>query len=523
MYLEHCLESIIKQSISFQHYIEVVLVDDGSKDRSSFICQEYSQRFPDNIQYIRQKNAGASTARNVGIRSARGEIIGFVDADDYISKDCLAGVVDFFESSSEGVDAAIVRVIQVGHGSNTERSINKKFENGTRVVDLHNSEWFDISPRVAPSFIKANVAKSYEFATDVRIYEDSRYLGEVLSEKMKLGVIAQGAYYNRKHDENDSSISITTGASAEKRFYTDSPEGVSLYLLESSKKKFGHIPSYYQYLAIYEMLWRVFHNLNDPRTILDSKAHAKYQLINKKILANIDDDSIIKYEGLSRWQKVYLLNIKHEENIVEAATVDDLTLNWNGFELFDYSKNLQVMITHCYSVGSKLVIKGYYVDFIEKVQPVILVNGEEHEEVSQVLNHNAVPPSRNLLEYDMCRHTNFTAEIPLLSSKRLTIEFATKIDDQYVKAPGVFVAPRWRLPKANWSNEYIFNRGVNNIVIAKNVTTNKLIMYVSAKRNRATMLAYKKFKSFANNYNAKNPAQKAVIKLAYIIRSRLIK
>lgn len=85
-YLSECLNSIFAQT--YTDY-EVILVDDGSPDKSGAICDEYAQK-DCRIRVIHQKNAGVSVARNNGINQARGEWITFVDSDDWLDESFLA-------------------------------------------------------------------------------------------------------------------------------------------------------------------------------------------------------------------------------------------------------------------------------------------------------------------------------------------------------------------------------------------------------------------------------------------------
>lgn len=79
-YLGRCINSILAQTfVDF----EVLLIDDGSKDYSGNICDDYAL-IDMRIKVIHKKNEGVSTARNVGLDSARGEWIAFVDADDFV-------------------------------------------------------------------------------------------------------------------------------------------------------------------------------------------------------------------------------------------------------------------------------------------------------------------------------------------------------------------------------------------------------------------------------------------------------
>lgn len=78
-----CLDSIIRQT--YQN-LEVILVDDGSKDDSLKVCQAYGEKYP-NIRVIHQENQGVSAARNCGLSYVTGAYVSFIDADDYITPD----------------------------------------------------------------------------------------------------------------------------------------------------------------------------------------------------------------------------------------------------------------------------------------------------------------------------------------------------------------------------------------------------------------------------------------------------
>ena len=78
--LPKCLDSILAQT---HKELEIILVDDGTKDRGGLICDEYAAR-DSRIRVIHKENGGLSSARNAGLDIARGEYIGFVDSDDWI-------------------------------------------------------------------------------------------------------------------------------------------------------------------------------------------------------------------------------------------------------------------------------------------------------------------------------------------------------------------------------------------------------------------------------------------------------
>ncbi|MCQ2479463.1 MAG: glycosyltransferase [Clostridia bacterium] len=96
-YLRECIDSIITQR-GFENS-ELILVDDGSTDVSSAICQMYSERFS-NVVYHRQQNGGVSAARNKGVELSRGEYIFFVDADDFLFKGIVAKIIEAISKSA---------------------------------------------------------------------------------------------------------------------------------------------------------------------------------------------------------------------------------------------------------------------------------------------------------------------------------------------------------------------------------------------------------------------------------------
>lgn len=85
-YLVHCLESIAHQSY---RDLEIILVDDGSTDGSSAVCDEFANQ-DDRIVVIHQENMGLWAARNTGQRAAHGKYLIFIDSDDYIHSDMIS-------------------------------------------------------------------------------------------------------------------------------------------------------------------------------------------------------------------------------------------------------------------------------------------------------------------------------------------------------------------------------------------------------------------------------------------------
>lgn len=89
-YVGKCIDSIISQKY---RNLEIILVNDGSTDKSGLVCDEYAKK-DKRIAVIHQKNGGLSSARNAGIKAAKGEYIAFVDGDDYVDENYISALYD---------------------------------------------------------------------------------------------------------------------------------------------------------------------------------------------------------------------------------------------------------------------------------------------------------------------------------------------------------------------------------------------------------------------------------------------
>lgn len=85
-YLERCIDSILVQDYT---NFELILVNDGSPDRSGQICEDYLKRDP-RVRVIHKPNGGLSDARNVGIEASQGEYVTFIDSDDWVTENYLS-------------------------------------------------------------------------------------------------------------------------------------------------------------------------------------------------------------------------------------------------------------------------------------------------------------------------------------------------------------------------------------------------------------------------------------------------
>ena len=102
-YLDHCIQSIAEQTYS---NLEILLVDDGSPDGSGAICDRWAAR-DSRIRVFHKQNAGAGAARNTALDGARGEIITFVDSDDYLHPNMFSHLCGLMKDGVEIAECEI--------------------------------------------------------------------------------------------------------------------------------------------------------------------------------------------------------------------------------------------------------------------------------------------------------------------------------------------------------------------------------------------------------------------------------
>ena len=110
-YLARCIESILCQTYT---NLEIILVDDGSTDKSGDICDFYARK-DNRVKVVHKKNGGLSDARNYGLKYATGEYISFVDSDDYITENLYTDLLPYMEQKYDMIKFKIAKVDEQGN------------------------------------------------------------------------------------------------------------------------------------------------------------------------------------------------------------------------------------------------------------------------------------------------------------------------------------------------------------------------------------------------------------------------
>lgn len=127
VFLSKSINSIINQSLDFEENIELILVNDGSKDNSEEIALEFVDKFPKNILFFSQEHKGQSSAKNLALKHVNGEYIGFLDSDDFLSQNALEDVLDFFTLNNE-INVVAIPFSYFGR-ENLDAHLDKSYSN----------------------------------------------------------------------------------------------------------------------------------------------------------------------------------------------------------------------------------------------------------------------------------------------------------------------------------------------------------------------------------------------------------
>ncbi len=310
-YLRETLDSIIHQDIGFMDNVEIVLVNDGSPDDSDKICREYRDKYPDNIRYIEQKNAGVSVARNNGLEVASGEYVHFLDSDDLISKNAYSAALKLISSHKDKIDFVALN-IEFFEAQLGGHPLNYKFTSD-RIVDI-NKEPDAIILHMATCLMRRSAIK-HRFDSSIKISEDMKFLSELLGKKKRYGVVASAYYYYRKRKTDNSAIDR---AQEDPSYYRVTPRKVYEQILLDWTES-GRIHPYAQWVVMYDIQWRL---RQKSQNVLDKKEQDDYKESIWRLLKSIDDSIIVAQRHMAVAYKEYALKMKHGDNIAKRLQKD---------------------------------------------------------------------------------------------------------------------------------------------------------------------------------------------------------
>lgn len=182
-YLDKCISSILRQTYT---NLEIILVDDGSPDRSGEICDAWAAK-DDRIKVIHQANAGGGAARNAALDVARGDLIAFVDSDDYLA-------------------------------ANMFEYLNRHMVSG---VDLVECGFVSVSGDEAPFVPEAKTVQTYTAEAAMKEHIQDRYFRQLIWNKLYRRQILDGVRFPEEKGIDDEFFTYQAIGNARKLVRTD--------------------------------------------------------------------------------------------------------------------------------------------------------------------------------------------------------------------------------------------------------------------------------------------------------------
>lgn len=186
--IKRCLNSILASE--YENF-EVIMIDDGSTDNSNSIVSEYAnsdQRFT----LITQSNLGPSAARNKGLEQARGDIISFIDSDDYIRNDYFEQLERGFKNNIDVVFYGFYRVDSKGVELSVHVPPDIHSDYFSKIIDLSEADMYGYT--WIKSF-RRNILRNTRFNENINLFEDEIFTCNLLKRPVNIYVLKEAIYY----------------------------------------------------------------------------------------------------------------------------------------------------------------------------------------------------------------------------------------------------------------------------------------------------------------------------------------
>jgi len=274
-YLNKCVNSILKQTYN---NIEIILVDDGSTDKSGGMCDVYKKK-DDRVVVIHKKNGGLSDARNAGMRKSSGKLVTFIDSDDHIADDYIETLVKCAENNS--ADLVISRLKDY-----YENGSCKKDDANGEVLELTKEEAYKrmlgqdkIDVSATAKLYDRNILENIQFPVG-EYYEDIQIIDKVIEKASKIVFVDYSGYYYLQRNN-----SIMYGAMSEKRLALIRK---TEELVRFTSERYPRISKYAVKRHIYCQYHLLGRCINDKANIAISKKIRKGILSNRKAIFGRD-------------------------------------------------------------------------------------------------------------------------------------------------------------------------------------------------------------------------------------------
>lgn len=331
-FLNRCIDSLVSQTINKKD-MEVILVDDGSTDNSPAICDEYAEKY-DYIKVYHIENNGVSNARNIGIDKARGKYMMFLDSDDYLSKNSVKSIVEFFNKNNDKIDVVTYREKNDVQGKIKDSThFRYRYITKSGVYDLDTEDYMYFVQSHMNICVKNRGKDNFKFDTTMIFHEDQKYILSNLAEKGKIGFCKPAVYYYYINKSGATSTRSHPYYIFEK----------TMALWESFILNKEYVPKYVQAFFLHDFHWKLKADLLWPYQYKGEDFKKAYDRI-VNLIKCVDDDVIINFPNLAYPHKAYILELKYGDKVTLSENDNMYTFNVDGNELLK-CPNIEIFVS----------------------------------------------------------------------------------------------------------------------------------------------------------------------------------
>ena len=201
-YLPRCLDSLVNQTLDG---IEILCVDDGSKDSAPQIIDDYANRYPDLVKAFHKENGGEFTTRNYGLERAQGEYVTFVDTDDYVEPNWAEKLYNAAKENDADMAVCGFERIDLATGKVVSRDMTG-FGNAVKKVNALDDFCVFINPAPWNKIYKREKVKDLRFK-NFRGFNDMIFLASSYSKVEKIAFVPDVLYhYFLRYDSQIHSV-----------------------------------------------------------------------------------------------------------------------------------------------------------------------------------------------------------------------------------------------------------------------------------------------------------------------------
>ena len=334
-YLDDFFSSLTKQRLNFKKHIQIILVDDGSVDKSAEIIQKWQQKFPQNIRYFYKENGGQASARNLGLQYVETDWVTFIDPDDFVSPDYFYKTDSFL---SKNANISIVGCPLVFYFEDKDmvkdtHPLKYRFAKGDVVLPLSNlKDHLQLSASTA--FFKIDNIRNAHISFDEAMkpsFEDAKFVTDyILNTDLSTNAafLSKISYFYRKRSDGSSTLD---GAWQNPLLFSRVIEKGCIEILKTAKKKFGNIPEHIQRIVLYHIIWYFGRIVNKPAALshLNEEQKKHFVALLHEMFSYIDEKTILRFNLAGTWffQKVALLGLfKNTAPKSQIAYIEDFDL-----------------------------------------------------------------------------------------------------------------------------------------------------------------------------------------------------